>query len=359
MTDSDGQLHVKAPGLLANDTDPLRMPLKAELVGPGQLAHGFISLISSGSGEFFYFPNPGFIGTDTFTYRIVAGGRVSATTTVTLDVKPTPLPVAKVDSFFVAAKASGATLQGNVLGNDTDPLGKALTAQLTSPPNSGSVALAANGDFTFTSSPGFLGITSFQYRAVSSDGRHSAPVNAAVTVGNAAPTVVVAEGGSVASSGRAGTLNLTVSDALTPAGVLKLSAASSNTTLVSTSAVAFGGSGANRTVTITPVAGRTGTAVVTVKAADPLGLVASVPITVKVGGTGADTLTGTAGADMLFGVDGSDKLNGQGGNDLLGGGTGNDTLTGGPGADVFRGGAGSNRATDFNAGHGDTKVEIS
>ena len=33
MAQQDGQLHVTAPGILANDADPLGQPLKAELVG--------------------------------------------------------------------------------------------------------------------------------------------------------------------------------------------------------------------------------------------------------------------------------------------------------------------------------------
>ena len=83
---SSGELHVLAPGLLGNDSDPLKQSLSAEVVGSSQLPHGFISFF--GDGSFFYFPNSGFVGTETFTYRAVAAdGRRSAPATVTVNVR--------------------------------------------------------------------------------------------------------------------------------------------------------------------------------------------------------------------------------------------------------------------------------
>ncbi len=60
----------------------------------------------------------------------------------------------------------------------------------------------------------------------------------------------------------------TIGDAETPAASLTLGRASSNTTLVPTNNIVFGGSGANRTVTVTPAAGQTGTATITVSVRD-------------------------------------------------------------------------------------------
>jgi Bacterial Ig domain len=69
-------------------------------------------------------------------------------------------------------------------------------------------------------------------------------------------------------NGVVGPLAFTVGDAETAASALTLGASSSNPTLVPTSGIAFGGSGANRTVTVTPAAGRTGTATITVTVSD-------------------------------------------------------------------------------------------
>ena len=61
---------------------------------------------------------------------------------------------------------------------------------------------------------------------------------------------------------------------------------------------------------------------------------------VVLGGSGADTLTGTDAPERLEGNGGADNLSGGGGNDTVNGGTGTDALTGGAGADTLNGGDG-------------------
>lgn len=148
-----------------------------------------------------------------------------------------------------------------------------------------------------------------------------------------------------------------------PTSTLTVSIKSSNTVLLPTAnakvSSAFGSNGRNRDVVIIPVAGKTGTAVLTITVTDQFGLRSSVAVTVRAGGAGKDNLTGTVGADLLLGRGGDDTLTGLAGVDLLGGGGGNDTLTGGAGPDLFRGNGGMNKATDFSSAQGDVKVEIS
>jgi Ca2+-binding RTX toxin-like protein len=76
-------------------------------------------------------------------------------------------------------------------------------------------------------------------------------------------------------------------------------------------------------------------------------------VDVIVGGSGADTLTGSGwtndlyggpGDDTLHGGGGNDRLFGQDGRDTLDGGSGNDTLDGGAGGDSVQGGSGSDVA---------------
>jgi Ca2+-binding RTX toxin-like protein len=205
-------------------------------------------------------------------------------------------------------------------------------------------------------------------------------VTLTVTAVNDAPSVTVAAGGTCGSDDHSGTINLTVADIETGVTGLTLSAASSNKMLVPNANLVFAGSDAARTLKATSVAGRSGTATVTVTVSDgqKTGIV---QVTVRVGGNGNDTLTGGAGADLIFGQNGNDTLSGGDGNDLLCGGNGDDTLsggngddtlsggggndslfgaggndrlTGGPGADRFSGGAGNDVATDFTATQGDT-----
>lgn len=130
-----------------------------------------------------------------------------------------------------------------------------------------------------------------------------------------------------------------------------------NLKLVPNANVKFGGTGGTRTAAISTVPGRTGTSTVTLKISDGQAS-GSVPVTVKAGGNGRDTLGGTSGADLLLGQNGDDTLGGAGNNDVLCGSNGNDRLTGGRGSDTFDGGAGTDAATDYNAAAGDSKTNI-
>ena len=88
---------------------------------------------------------------------------------------------------------------------------------------------------------------------------------------NTPPTITSIAGQSTASGCSAGPLAFTVGDAQTPASNLNLSGTSSSTTLVPNANITFGGSGANRTVTVTPVIGQTGNAMITLTVSDGSG----------------------------------------------------------------------------------------
>jgi VCBS repeat-containing protein len=294
-------------------------------------------------------------------------------------------PMATADAYTTAEDTALSVAEPGVLANDGDPDGNPLTAVLVpgSGPSHGTLTLNPNGSFTYTPAANYHGEDSFTYRA--SDGTltsNPATVTITVTAVNDKPTVTVAAGGSCGTDDRSGTVNLTVGDVDSAAGTLTLSATdSSNRALVPTNNVVFGGGGAARTVTVSAVSGRTGTATVTVTVSDDGKATNTVQLTVRAGGNGNDRLTGVAGTDLIFGQNGDDTLNGQDGNDLLCGASGNDTLsggggddtlsggggddsmsggadndrlTGGPGADRFSGGAGTDAATDFTTTQGDT-----
>src|SRR6185295_14868180 len=68
---------------------------------------------------------------------------------------------------------------------------------------------------------------------------------------------------------------VTIGDVETAAASLTMSGTSSNTTLVPNANIVFGGSGASRTVTITPATGQSGSATITMTVADGTGGTAS------------------------------------------------------------------------------------
>ena len=160
-----------------------------------------------------------------------------------------------------------------------------------------------------------------------------------------------------ASSDMRGTINLALLDPDHPPESLTLSATSSNRSVVPNRNISFGGgTDASRTMTVSSLTG-SGTSTVTIRVSDG-DLNGTVLVRVISGSASNNTLTGSDNAEMIFARKGSDTVSAQGANDLMCGGNGNDRLTGGLGADRFGGGSGTDTATDFNAGEGDTKINI-
>jgi VCBS repeat-containing protein len=169
-----------APGVLANDTDPQGLPLSAILVGSP--ANGALNL--QPDGGFSYTPNPGFSGSDAFTYKASNGQLESAAATVAITVTPLPPPVpptAADDTYSVPEDVALVTGAPGVLANDVSPAGKTLSAARLAGPAHGTLALQANGGFTYTPDANYTGTDSFTY--VASDGTlQSAAAAVSITV---------------------------------------------------------------------------------------------------------------------------------------------------------------------------------
>jgi VCBS repeat-containing protein len=282
-------------------------------------------------------------------------------------------PTAADDAYTTNEDTPLTVAAPGVLGNDTDADHNPLTAVQASGPSHGTLTLNPNGSFTYTPTANYNGPDSFTYRA--NDGTATsnlATVTITVSAVNDAPTVTVARGGTCGTNDHSGTLNLAVADMEGQAAGLTLSVASSNPALVPTGNVILAGTGGARTMAVSTVDGRSGTAILTVTVSDGQAT-GTVEVAVRVGGGGKDTLTGDDnradlllaqsnndtlmggdGNDLLCGDSGGDTLSGGPGDDSLGGGSGTDQLTGGPGADSFSGGSGTDTATDFTAPQGDT-----
>ncbi|GAB4262371.1 MAG: hypothetical protein Kow0092_12700 [Deferrisomatales bacterium] len=178
-------LTVAAPGVLGNDSDPDGDALRAEAASLP--AHGTLTL--GGDGSFTYVPDPGFVGSDGFTYRAsdgeLASGEIPVSVTVRAANEP---PSAAADAYAVGRDETLAVEAPGVLANDTDPEGDALTAQWVSGPAHGTLDLRADGSFTYVPEPGFEGSDGFTYRA--SDGQKASSdtaVSVTVRGANQAP----------------------------------------------------------------------------------------------------------------------------------------------------------------------------
>ena len=119
-------------------------------------------------------------------------------------------------------------------------------------------------------------------------------------VTNTEPTISAVANQSIAANAATSELALTVGDTETAASALTLSATSSNTDLVPNANIVFGGSGANRTLTVTPAANQTGSSTITVTVSDG-SLTASSTFTLTVTPNFSSWISGYPGVGGLTG----------------------------------------------------------
>jgi VCBS repeat-containing protein len=187
-TNEDTGLTLSAPGVLGNDTDVDGDTLTAILVtGP---AHGALTL--NANGGFTYTPAANYNGSDSFTYKARDAALDSNVATVAITVNAVnDAPVAVNDGYTGSEDTMLTVAAPGVLGNDTDVEGSALTAILVSGPAHGTLALNANGSFSYTPAANYNGSDSFTYKA--NDGAADSNVaTVAITVSgvNDAPVAV-------------------------------------------------------------------------------------------------------------------------------------------------------------------------
>src|SRR5688572_14619146 len=177
-------------GVLANDSGGNAESYTAVLVAPP--ANG--ALVLAGDGGFFYTPNAGFTGTDSFTYQVDDDETTSNVATVRITVSSSNVPPVAVDDAYSAAEETQLDVSaGNgVLANDTDAEPGSLTAVLVDGPDDGSLTLNADGSFRYTPEDDFTGNDEFQYRARDGDGALSAAATVEIDVDatNDAPVAV-------------------------------------------------------------------------------------------------------------------------------------------------------------------------
>ena len=177
-------LAVAAPALLGNDA--FEGAAGAQVVAAP--SHGTVTVAVDGS--FVYTPVAGFVGTDTFTYRLVdpaspapavdPGTYTGASATVTITVAaPDLAPVARPDAI---SSIAGSTSFVPVLANDTDPEGRPLTVVAVSTPSKGTATIT-DGLVRYRASPGATGTDSFTYTV--SDGVNTATATVTVTITHA------------------------------------------------------------------------------------------------------------------------------------------------------------------------------
>lgn len=228
-------------------------------------------------------PNGGATGTTTITVK-VSDGKASATRSFDVTVNPPEKPSepapslaptisAIPDMTILVNKSVEVPFTVDTPSGDAGSLRMSKTSSNTSLiPTSNIVFGGSGGDRLVTITPvaGKTGTATLTFTVRDTNDRRT-PHSFTVTVSqasNTAPTISSIANQTVDYGKSGSALSFTIGDAETAAGNLTLSAASSNTTLVPTSNIKFGGSGASRTVTVTPASGKSGTANITVTVGD-------------------------------------------------------------------------------------------
>ena len=154
--------------------------------------------------------------------------------------------------------------------------------------DNGIVAVAGdNKSLTFTPTANWYGTETFDYTIQDIAGATStASVTITVNPQNDPPTISDISDQSINEDSNTGAVGFTVNDIDNAPATLTVTAATANGTIVPLSGVVFGGSGADRTVTMTPAANRntyiSGPILVTVTVTDAGGLTASDTFTMTI-----------------------------------------------------------------------------
>jgi RHS repeat-associated protein len=161
-----GRLEMPATGgLLANDSDPDGdlIFVEGDNRFPITTAHGNIKY--NGDGSFTYTPNVGYVGTDSFTYRVCDNWDCSqSTATATFNVQNDP-PNATPDFYSIQKQfhLDAPGLLANDSDSDGDPIRISGDLRLPFQTAHGIILLESSGAFTYTPNFGYIGTDSFSF----------------------------------------------------------------------------------------------------------------------------------------------------------------------------------------------------
>ena len=176
----DGSVDI---AVLANDSDPESGPLSVSAVGPA--GHGSVSI--NGNGTVHYVPAANYNGSDSFSYTVQDNVGFTDTGTVSVTVTPVNDPPTAVNDSVSTNEDTPVAI--NVVANDTDADGDALTPISTGGSPVGSVSINGNGTIQYAPPPNYSGSDSFSYTVADGHGgTASANVSITVVAVNDAPT---------------------------------------------------------------------------------------------------------------------------------------------------------------------------
>jgi len=158
ITDEDTRVYIN---VLANDSDPDGDTITVSAFQASSVRGGKVNCASAGVCT--YTPPADFNGSDTFTYTASDGKGGTDAGTVTVTVNPMNDPPVAVDDSTATDRDASVSI--NVLANDSDPDGDALTVSQYDVVGGqgGTVSCTAAGVCTYTPPAAFSGSDAFGY----------------------------------------------------------------------------------------------------------------------------------------------------------------------------------------------------
>lgn len=241
----------------------------------------------SATGSLTFTPVAFASGTATITVTVNDGGAsnniVTQSFTVTVNAvnqPPTLNPLANL-TILENAPAQIVSLSGITSGSTNEFQTLTVTASsgnttVIPNPTVTYTSPATNGSITFTPSANQFGLATITV-TVNDGGASNNIINRSFSVTvDSPPTISSIPNQIIAVSSALSPVAFTIGDAETSVGSLTLQATSSNQSLVPNSAITLGGSGANRTIAVSPTIGQTGTANITITVGDGFATATSV-----------------------------------------------------------------------------------
>jgi hypothetical protein len=176
-------------------------------------------------------------------------------------------PSALGDAYATPEDTPLAVAAPGVLANDSDAESDPLAVALDSGPSHGTLTtLNEDGSFSYDPDPDYNGVDTFTYAVSDTIFTSTATVSITVTPINDPPTISDIPDQAGKQNTAIGPTPFTVGDVDDPPAGLALLAETSDAAILPVGNVAFGGAGADRTLTVTPLL--EGTVVVTVTVGD-------------------------------------------------------------------------------------------
>ncbi|MFJ1490731.1 beta strand repeat-containing protein, partial [Capnocytophaga canis] len=122
------------------------------------------TFVLNADGRYTFTPSTDFVGTVSYTYEVCDNGTPQACATATISIQVLPKGINSLvanDDTAVTKVNTGVLI--SVLSNDFDPEGDTFSVTTHTNPSHGTVALNADGTFTYTPTTDFVGEDEFTY----------------------------------------------------------------------------------------------------------------------------------------------------------------------------------------------------